>query len=110
MADAKGRLERDFPPTLAVAWTRLLRALDYISFGNGTTSSGNMDACWVNFNTGVANSELAIAHTLKRIPIGYLPVSYSQACVIYTGAGTWTTSTIFVRGNVASTNVRMLVF
>jgi len=61
-------------------------------------------------NTGNADVEFSFANTLKRIPVGYLIISISKAGIIYKGSTVWTTTTIYLKCNVANAEVKILVF
>jgi hypothetical protein len=61
-------------------------------------------------NTGTANADFAVAHTLKRIPTGYILISNDKAGFIYNGTGTWTTTNIYLKHSVANAAVTVIVF
>lgn len=63
-------------------------------------------------DTGNINTEFAVAHTLGRIPTGYLVVKKDKACDVYTATGgtSWTTSAIYLKSSVANCNVLIWVF
>ena len=59
-------------------------------------------------DTGGANTENTLAHTLKRVPTGFLVLSNNLGGVVYTGATAWTTTQIFIKCTVA--NCTLLLF
>lgn len=61
----------------------------------------------------VADTEETVAHTLGRIPSGYLVLHRSKAGILYQGPSTgtaWTATAIYVKSNVASTAYSILIF
>jgi hypothetical protein len=74
-----------------------------------------------NFNAQVKSltsnatpdTEETVAHTLGRVPSGYLVLYRSKAGVLYQGPSTgtaWTATSIYVKSNVASTVYSILIF
>ena len=62
-------------------------------------------------SNAIANTEDTVTHNLGRIPIGYIVVDRDKAGVIYSSnKGAWTTTTMRLKGNVASTATTLLVF
>ena len=62
-------------------------------------------------SNAVANTEDTVTHTLGRIPTGYIVVDRNKAGVIYSSQKSlWTTSTMRLKSDVASTAVTLLVF
>ena len=77
----------------------------------GIRVEDNLDAADVSYTTNaVANTEDTVAHNLGRIPIGYWVISRDKAGVVYNGGTAWTTTNIYLKCNVASTAVRVIVF
>lgn len=54
--------------------------------------------------------ETAIAHGLKRAPLGYWIVGKNKAAHIYDGASAWTATNLYVRSDVASVTAKIIVF
>lgn len=63
----------------------------------------------VTADTGTANTEFTVAHNLKRIPTGYLVISIDKAGVVYKSGAAWTAANIYLKCNVANTNVTVIV-
>ena len=59
---------------------------------------------------GVANTESAITHTLKRVPSDFFVGSQDKAGTIYKGASAWTATTIYIKGSVASITAKLYIF
>ena len=77
-----------------------------VSFGSTTANtdpSRNMD-CWINVGTAPVgpNTEFAVTHNLRRIPIGYIVIAKSIAGDFYTSTGgtAWTAATNAALGNI----------
>ena len=81
---------------------------------NGLKFSDNFNAQIVSYTShAVADTEDTIAHTLGRVPTGYLALHRSKAGTIYQGPATgtaWTATAIYVKSNVASTVFSLLIF
>lgn len=60
-------------------------------------------------DTGNADTEFAVAHTLKRVPIGFIVINNDKAGVIYDSGTTWTTTNIYLKCNVANCAVKLIV-
>lgn len=85
-------------------------SLDAI-LNRGIILTDNVDLVEVSFTSNaVANTEDGISHTLGKVPAGYIVISLDKAAVIYKGASAWTKTTIYLKSNVASTAVKILVF
>ncbi len=69
----------------------------------------NMSVSFVTFTFQQANTNYQLAHTLGRIPTGYIPVKKNSSADIYDGAGTNTAKSIFLKSTVATT-VTVMVF
>lgn len=79
-----------------------------ISFGDGTNSD-NIDGVFAATTTpGVANTELAITHTLQRVPVGFDIKKKDAICDIYASATPWTKTQIFIKAT--GINVHILLF
>jgi hypothetical protein len=61
-------------------------------------------------DTGLADTEFSVSHTLKRVPSGYLVVNRDKAGVVYDSGTAWTVTEIYLKCNVASTNIKIIVF
>lgn len=81
-----------------------------LSFGDGTDPD-NIKGAWTSGTShAVADTEFEIQHNLGQIPVGFLDVGYKdKAGVFYRGSSSWTTSSIFLKCNVASTSYRLFL-
>jgi hypothetical protein len=80
-----------------------------ISFGNGTALD-NMQGRWVNVVTPVApDTDFTVAHSLGRIPVGFITVQVDKAGVIYLGTVAATTTDLTLKCSAASTTIRIFV-
>lgn len=69
-------------------------------------------------DTGSANTEFAVPHTLKdangvaRKAVGYIVVKKDKASDVYTSTGgtAWTTTNAYLKAVVANTAITVLVF
>lgn len=61
-------------------------------------------------DTGPADSEQTVPHSLKRLPTGFLVLRRSNAGVVYDSGTAWTTTTIFVKCSTGNATVTLFVF
>ncbi len=61
-------------------------------------------------DSGNANSENTVAHTLKRAPIGFMVVNIDKAGIVYDSGTAWTASNLYVKCNVANAAIKLLVY
>lgn len=77
----------------------------------GLKFSDNFNAQIITItDTGAANSENTLAHTLKRVPEGFIITYANKAVAGYDSGTSWTTSNIYLKFNAANCNVKVLVF
>ena len=79
------------------------------AFAKGIRASDNWDAQVISVTLAAANVEQAVAHTLKRVPTGYIVVSINKVAVVYDGTTAWTTTNIYIRSNTAATAVKVIL-
>ena len=90
---------------LLSAWLELAETIN-----NGLKFSDNFNAeTKIVADTGVANTEFSISHTLKRVPTGYIAIKNSTSGVIYNGTTSWTTTAIYLRCSVANANITVII-
>ena len=94
----------------------LIRMLDAQSsnlsamFDKGISLSENVDAQILEYTTSATpDTEESVAHTLKRVPEGYIVVSVDKAGIIYQ-SGAFTTTALLLKCNAASVAVKLIVF
>lgn len=61
-------------------------------------------------DSGVANSENTVAHTLKRTPIGYIVLKIDKGGVLYDSGTAWTDTDIYLKCGAANCAITLLVF
>lgn len=105
----------DFAKSLQRIWQQMAQVVNnHISFGNPNLSAlqggrDNIDGAWVSFTIAVANADLILTHNLNRVPVGYIVMSKTGACDIYTGSVAPTSLTITIRGTVAGVSGELFV-
>ena len=88
-----------------------------ISFGpSGNLNSGeNMFGQWVTVaNTGTANTEFTVPHTMKSDAIAIIPGNYfvtriNKGGVVYDSGTTWTTSNIYLKCSAANATLTLFL-
>jgi len=103
------------------AMNNMLRGLGTMSFqlsfldSDGGTANGrkpyNFDAIWVAYTSnGSADTEDTVAHSLGRVPAGMLVGLGDKTGTVYDSGTAWTVDNIFLKADVASLTVNLLVF
>lgn len=100
----------EFDKNLERSFQRLLDQLSQI-LNNGLLFSDNFNASIGSFMTDLTPGvESAVAHGLKRIPEGYFIISRDKAGIVYDSGTAWDSTNIYVKSNVASLAVKILIF
>jgi hypothetical protein len=82
-------------------WEQLVKTVNnHISYGNPLSGADNIDGKWVAFAVPAPNVDFTLTHNLGRVPVGYIVMSKSAACDIYTGSAPGTITQITLRGTV----------
>ena len=90
-----------------LSYTRELASI--LNKGLGFTDNWNGQA--VTFTSHVTpDTEDSVAHSLGRVPTGFLILNRDKAGIVYQSGTAWTTSAIFVKTSVASMTTTILVF
>lgn len=98
--------DRDMIQVLGSWAMNLVAILD-----SGISFSDNVDVASVTFtSSGTPDAENTVAHTLGKIPTGYIVTSLNKAASVYKGTTAWSATNIYLKSNVASTEVKILVF
>lgn len=101
--------ETDFDKDLEKLLDKLFGALVLI-LNNGLKVDENFNAEIVTVTTDATpGTEVAAAHTLKRVPIGYLVLGRNKEGVIYDGATANSSSNIYLKSNVASVTATVMI-
>jgi hypothetical protein len=61
-------------------------------------------------DTGSANAEFTVAHSLKRIPVGFIIVRRTGFGVVYESGTDWTAAAIYLKCTTANNNISVFVF
>ena len=83
-----------------------------IRFGAGTDGSRgeNISGEWqVVADTGGADTEFAVAHTIGSVPIGFIVTNIDKGAVIYDSGTAWTSSNIYLKSTVANSAVTLFL-
>jgi hypothetical protein len=100
------KYDEDLAKTLQVLMGNLKRM-----FAGGISLDGNVDGQIVTLTTHAsADTEFSVAHTLKRIPTGFIVVKRDKGGVIYDGVTAWDSTQIFLKCTTTSTLVTVLIF
>ena len=78
---------------------------------NGIHFNDNFDAAITTLTTNATPGvETAIAHGLKRVPLGYLVLEQTSAGHIYRGPSGKDATNYYVASDVASVTIRIMIF
>jgi len=83
-----------------------------IRFGTGSdgTKGENIAGEFqVVADTGTANVEFSITHTLGAVPVGYILLKNSVSGSVYNGASAWTDTTIYLKHSGANANITVFI-
>jgi hypothetical protein len=111
-----GRITEETALVLSTRLRDLVRKTNReISLGNGVDGyrGGNLDTQYIDVATtpAVADTEFLIIHGLKRVPVGYIVVRQDRACRVYDSSiGSWTDSLLYLKCDVASASIKLLVW
>lgn len=83
-----------------------------VSFGAGTdgVNCENIKGQWqVVADTGSANTNFSVTHTMGQVPVGYIVTKINNAGVIYLGTDAWTTTTVSLKSSAANSAVSLVL-
>ena len=83
-----------------------------VRFGSGNDGSDgeNMSGQWqVVADTGTANTEFSVTHTVGAVPVGYLVTKINKGGVVYDSGTTWTSTTIYLKCTSANATVSLFL-
>lgn len=102
----ESEFDKSLEQELLSAWFELSELLN-----TGIRFSDNFDAnILTSSDTGAANTEFSLTHTLKRVPTGFIVINNNKAGVVYDSGTAWTVTTIYLKCDVANCNIKVLVF
>jgi len=77
----------------------------------GILFSDNFDCKLVTYTSnGTPDTEDTLAHGLGRTPTGYLVYGMDKAAIVYDGGTAFTATNLYLKCNVATAAVRLIVF
>lgn len=72
--------------------------------------SDNMNCQVVTVSdTGAANTEFTVTHTLKTVPIGFIVINNNKAGIVYDSGTAWTTAAVYLKCNTANCTVKLIL-
>jgi len=75
----------------------------------GIRITDNFDAQIKTVTTAGANTEVAVAHTLKRIPNGFIILNTDKAANICDSGTAWTATNIYIKASAATVTAKLLI-
>lgn len=100
----------EFDQTLEISLDKIFSAIRGI-LNNGIRFNENFDAAITTLTTNATPGvETAIAHGLKRIPLGCLVLEKTKAGHLYRGPSGKDSTNYYVASDVASLTVRVMIF
>lgn len=77
----------------------------------GIAFDDNVDCRDCQFtSSGTPDAENTVAHTLGKVPTGFIVYSINKGAVVYKGTTAWTSTNIYLKVNVATVAVKIKVF
>ena len=73
---------------------------------NGENISGEFQTV---ADSGTADTEFSVAHTLGAVPIGYIVTKIDAGGVVYDSGTTWTSTTIYLKCSSADTAITLFL-
>ena len=61
-------------------------------------------------DTGTANTEFAVAHTLNKVPNGYIVVKNNKNGVVYDGTTANSATNLYLRHGAANSSITVFIF
>lgn len=104
------RVLRKLDSDLLVFLEEVLSNLDNI-LNSGIKFSDNFDGETLSYTSNaIADTEDAVAHTLNRVPIGFIVVDTDKGGVVYRSGTAFTNTNIYLKCSTASTALKVLVY
>lgn len=98
--------DRDLVQELG-AWALNLKAL----LSRGISIDDNVDCRRVSVTShATPGTEFSVAHTLGKVPLGYIVAGQDGAGSVYDGATPNTSSTLYLKSDVGGKTFRLIVF
>ena len=82
-----------------------------VRFGDGSEgSSENVSGSFhVVADTGSADAEFSISHSLGSVPVGFLVTNISNGGVVYDSGTAWTDTTIYLKSSASNSAVTIFL-
>jgi hypothetical protein len=65
---------------------------------------------FVEVTSAGADVEFSIEHGMGVIPLGWLVIAQDKAATLYTGNTVWDTGHIYLKSNISTVSLRILIF
>lgn len=105
-ADPGTPFEKNLESELLSAWAELAGLLN-----KGLRFEDNFDAYIATVaDSGTANTSFTVAHTLKRVPTGFVVLNADRATQTYDAGTAWTATGIYLKTSAANCVLKILVF
>jgi hypothetical protein len=88
-------------------WASVLQAI----LDRGIVLEDNVDCRVVSFTSSATpDAENTVAHDLGKIPLYFVVGDIDKAAIVYKGTTAFTKTNVYVKVNVASTAVKLILF
>ena len=101
-SEIEGKQTKKFAKQLVQLQDELNRKIARISFNRSESLSVT--------DTGDADTEFSITTHSDRVPSGFILTKSDKACAVYDSGTAWTTTTIYLKCNVANVAITLTVF
>ena len=99
------QFDRDLVTALG-SWSMSLKGI----LDRGIAVGDNLDAVVVEFTSSVTpDAENTVAHGLGKVPTHFIVTSLNKAAIVYKGSTAFTSTNIYLKVNVASVAVKIIV-
>src|SRR3990167_9512567 len=102
--------ENEFDRDLEKELDRILNRSLIPLVNGGLSFEDNMNCQLKTLTTAGADTEVEVAHTLKRIPAGYIVYSRDKGGVVYDSGTAFTTTNIYIKCSTATTALKLIIF
>lgn len=100
------QFDRDLITVLS-GWDNILKAI----LDRGINFDDNLDIRRVSVvSHGTPGTEFSVAHTLGKVPTGYIVYGQTAAGSVYDGTTANTKTTLYLKSDVATVTFRLVVF
>lgn len=104
--EPESNFDRRLANELLSAWSELAGLLN-----GGLSLADNMRGEVLTVtDSGSANAENTISHTLKRVPTGFIVININKGGVVYDSGTAWTATALYLKCTVANATIKVFVF